>query len=120
MPLEEFVFKEWDCNYGGGGNENFARLQPTTDGGHILVGLSDSGASGNKSMASFGSVDFWVVKLDANGDILWQRAFGGSDTDAARDVQQTSDGGFIVGVRPYLEFRAIRPPRISAILISGS
>ena len=40
--------------------------------------------------------DYWIVKLDANGNLVWQKSLGGSSGDYATSIQQTSDGGFIV------------------------
>ncbi|MEP7169531.1 MAG: T9SS type A sorting domain-containing protein, partial [Bacteroidota bacterium] len=40
--------------------------------------------------------DFYLVKTDANGDLLWSRTYGGTDPDVAYSVQQTTDGGYII------------------------
>jgi hypothetical protein len=72
----------------------FNDIQKTSDGGYIVAGRTDSNdgdVSGNH-----GSGDGWVVKLDASGNLLWQKCLGGSDEDYARSIQQTSDGGYIV------------------------
>ena len=82
----------------GGTNDDFLRsLQQTSDGGFILGGSSDSGANGNKTSPNFGGYDFWVVRLDANGNKLWDYSFGGSGHDFLNALQQTTDGGFILG-----------------------
>jgi hypothetical protein len=41
--------------------------------------------------------DYWIVKIDSIGSIQWQNTIGGSDYDYLRSIQQTSDGGFILG-----------------------
>ena len=87
----------WDKTYGGTGDDQLSCLRPTSDGGFILGGSSDSPASGNKSAPNFGSKDFWVVKTDANGNKIWDAAFGGTALDIVFSVQQTRDGGYIVG-----------------------
>src|SRR5262249_16660093 len=69
-------------------------IRQTSDKGFIACGyaISDNGdVSGNH-----GNADYWIVKLDSNGNLKWQKCFGGSDDDIARSVQQTTDGGFIV------------------------
>jgi hypothetical protein len=43
-----------------------------------------------------GDADYWVVKLDNLGTVLWQKTLGGSGTDWGRSIQQTTDGGYIV------------------------
>ncbi len=43
-----------------------------------------------------GDEDAWVIKLDANGNVQWQKTYGGKGDDEAYSIQQTSDGGYIV------------------------
>lgn len=89
--------KQWEKTYGGSSNEVLRALQPTSDGGYILGGVTLSGASGNKTSTAHGAMDYWVVKVDASGNKQWERAFGGSADDELQSVAQTADGGFIVG-----------------------
>jgi hypothetical protein len=87
----------WDNSFGGSSNEVLRSLQQTSDGGFILGGISFSGISGNKTSASQGAGDFWVVKLDGNGNKQWEKSYGGNDRDELRDLTQTSDGGYVLG-----------------------
>lgn len=93
--------KQWDKSFGGTNYEYLYSLQQTTDGGYILGGYSSSGVSGNKTSIRWGGEDYWIVKLDSDGNKQWEKSFGGtridSDYDDLRVVQQTSDGGFILG-----------------------
>jgi hypothetical protein len=89
--------KQWDLTYGGSGDEDLKSVFETTDGGYIMGGSSLSGASGNKSQDSQGDEDYWIVKTDVNGVIHWDARFGGSDNDFLKSMQQTSDGGYILG-----------------------
>ena len=57
VPLETVLFKQWEQSFGGTGNELFAGIQQTSDGGYVLGAASGSGADGNKTMATFGSAD---------------------------------------------------------------
>ncbi|MBK9638708.1 MAG: hypothetical protein IPO63_13185 [Bacteroidetes bacterium] len=72
-------------------------IQQTTDGGYILGGYSDSDVSGDKSENCNGDHDYWIVKVDSLGDIQWQNTIGGSLSDNLYSIQQTSDGGYILG-----------------------
>ena len=45
--------------------------------------------------------DIWVLKLDRDGTITWQKTYGGSGYDDAYSIQQTSDGGYIVAGDTY-------------------
>lgn len=89
--------KTWDKTFGGDDSDDLISIQQTSDGGYILGGSSISGSSGNKSQASQGIFDYWIVKLDAKGNRIWDKTFGGDDNDYLSSVQQTSDGGYILG-----------------------
>jgi len=89
--------KQWDARYGGSGGDNLYSLQQTADGGYILGGASESGISGDKTQTSQGGSDCWIVKIDANGAKQWDARFGGSDYDDLFSLQQTADGGYILG-----------------------
>ncbi len=80
---------EWQCTYGGIQNEGAYSIQETSDGGYIVAGYTDSFGLGN--------TDIWILKLNSEGVIEWQCTFGGSGDDWANSVQQTSDGGYIIG-----------------------
>lgn len=84
---------EWQRCLGGTAYDWAYSIRATADGGSIVVGEAQS-TNGDVSGAN-GSGDFWVVKLDGAGDILWQNALGGSANDWAHCVQQTSDGGYV-------------------------
>jgi len=88
---------QWQRSFGGAGAEALRGLQQTADGGYILGGSSSSSPGGNKTSPNYGEVDSWVVRMDANGGKLWDRSFGGTGPDAVNSVQQTRDGGFILG-----------------------
>jgi gliding motility-associated-like protein len=88
---------QWQRTIGGNNYDYFYSLQKTTDGGYILGGQSDSNISGDKTENSKGGSDYWVVKLNSTGVIQWQRTIGGSNGDGLLILQQTSDGGYILG-----------------------
>lgn len=89
--------QEWQKTIGGYGQEKLHSIEQTRDGGYILGGTSSSGKTGDKTEESFGNEDCWVVKLDAKGKIEWQKSYGGKYVDELRSIEQTFDGGFIVG-----------------------
>jgi len=78
----------WTKTYGGTNVDEGYSVQQTSDGGYIIVGQTHSfGAS---------SGDIFLIKTDVNGEILWIKAYGGTNSDDGRSVQQTSGGGYIV------------------------
>jgi hypothetical protein len=88
--------KVWDKTIGGSGNEQAYSIIQTSDGGFVLAGHSPSPISGDKSEASRGLSDYWIVKLNSAGQKVWDRTFGGSNNDYGVSIISTSDGGFIV------------------------
>ncbi|HYV92675.1 MAG TPA: MopE-related protein, partial [Chitinophagales bacterium] len=93
--------KQWDFRYGGSGDDQFQDLQLTTDGGYILGGYSSSGISGDKSQASQGDADYWIIKINSAGVKQWDARYGGTNADYLYDLEQTADGGYILGGRSY-------------------
>lgn len=85
---------QWQKTLGGSNVDDAQSIRQTTDGGYIIAGSSNSGdgdISGNH-----GNYDYWIVKLDSNGNMQWQKSLGGSSMDMAQSIQQTSEGGYIV------------------------
>jgi hypothetical protein len=88
---------EWHRFYGGTDAEQARSIQQTTDGGYILSAFCSSTNSGTLTgiNSNGGTADFLIMKLDASGNITWQKLLGGSDRDEAFVVRQTADGGYI-------------------------
>lgn len=85
---------QWERSFGGSEDEHAWAVQQTTDGGYIVAGSS---ASVNGDVpGNIGGPDYWVLKLDVDGQIEWTQVLGGTRGDFARSVLQTSDGGYIV------------------------
>jgi len=96
VKLNEFGDIQWQKSYGGGtGNDQSRCIRQTSDGGYILTGETDS--SDGDISGYHGGNDIWVLKLNNSGIIEWQKALGGSGIEASYSIQQTTDGGFIVG-----------------------
>lgn len=86
---------EWQNALGGSEDDSAYSVQQTFDGGYILSGhtASNDGDVTNNN----GSIDYWVVKLNSNGVLQWQKTLGGSSWEnGARSIEQTPDGGYIV------------------------
>ncbi len=81
----------WNKTYGGTKDDRGQSVVQTSDGGYAIVGyaMSDDGDGSNNE----GFHDNWILRLDANGNILWEKSFGFSGHDHSYDVTQTSDGG---------------------------
>jgi len=98
-----FVFAQqpsiqWQNTIGGDVGDILTSIEQTADGGYIIASHSTSYLSGDKTENNFaGSYDFWVVKLDATGNIQWQNNIGGNGFDHHCVIHQTTDGGYILG-----------------------
>lgn len=88
---------EWNKTIGGKYVDELKSIEQTEDEGYILGGYSNSPVSGDKSEANVGQGDYWVVKLNKDGLIQWQRTLGGDKDDNLFALTQTKDKGFIVG-----------------------
>ncbi|MFP3833879.1 T9SS C-terminal target domain-containing protein [Chryseobacterium sp. SIMBA_028] len=85
---------QWQKSIGGSNNDDAQSIQQTSDGGYIVAGTSSS--TDGDIIGNHGGLDYWVVKLDTNGNILWQKSLGGSSGDYANSIQQTFDSGYII------------------------
>ncbi len=86
--------KLWQKTYGGTGSEIGNAIVATPDGGYLLAGTINSN---NGDVANnHGSNDVWVVKIDANGNKLWQKTYGGSSDDMAFSIIATNDGHYLL------------------------
>ncbi len=85
---------EWQKSYGGSSSDVMRSIILTSDSGFIAVGYTysnDGDVTGHQ-----GSEDYWVVKMDALGNLEWQRTYGGTQSDFAYFIDETADGGFII------------------------
>lgn len=85
---------QWQKCYGGLNIEQADGISLTSDGGYIFVGKSNS-SDGDVTLNN-GNQDIWVVKISNTGILQWQKSFGGSNSDYAHEILQTTDGGYII------------------------
>jgi hypothetical protein len=89
---------QWAKTYGGSEMDMANSIYPAADGGYILAGVTrsnDKDVTGNHSAGTDAS-DIWVVKIDGNGTLQWQKALGGSGDDVGYSVTQAADGDYVV------------------------
>lgn len=97
VKLDSFGAIEWQNTIGGTSTEALKAVFQTTDGGFIIGGYSQSGISGDKTEVNIGGYDYWIVKLDALGNIQWQNTIGGNSNDKLNCIIQTDDDGYLMG-----------------------
>ncbi len=88
---------EWDKTIGGNDFDGPNSIIQMLDDGFLIAGISSSNISGEKTENSKGGYDYWIVKVDANGNIEWDKTIGGSDQDLSNSFTQANDGGFLLG-----------------------
>jgi len=90
---------EWQRMYGGNADDEATSILQTSDGGYIAAGHSEStdipGVTKNQA------ADYYIIRLDQTGNVIWQRMYGGGGNDYARSIEQTSDGGYIMAGQSY-------------------
>jgi hypothetical protein len=105
VKIDQFGNKIWDKIFGGTSNEWLYSVHQTLDGGYILGGTSSSGISGDKSEANFdtlgNSTDYWILKINSAGNKMWDRTFGGTDSDYLYNVAETPVGEYIISGHSY-------------------
>jgi hypothetical protein len=79
---------QWTRTFGGTADDEGYYVQQTADGGFILTGYSKSFGAGQK--------DVYLVRTDADGDVVWTKTLGGSSVDVGESVLQTADGGYVI------------------------
>ena len=88
IKLDNEGNKVWDKTYGGRDYDWADLIIQTTDGGYAIAGVTYSKSAGKS--------DFWVIKLDNQGNIIWEKTYGGRDDDWAYSIIQTTDGGYVI------------------------
>lgn len=94
IKLDEDGIFQWDASYGGSVSDIGTSIIASLDGGYVISGytFSTNGHITNNN----GENDYWIIKVDGSGELLWQRTMGGAAIDNAHDLVETSDGGYVV------------------------
>jgi hypothetical protein len=83
------LYTLWERAYGGTANDRGTSVEQTSDGGHIIAGYTNSQGAGGS--------DVYLIKADRLGQVQWEKTFGGTANEWGWSVQQTSDGGYVIG-----------------------
>jgi PKD repeat protein len=87
----------WEYTYGDARHEVARSVAQTIDGGYILAGHTSTWEEGDPD----GRIDVYLMKTDDQGNLEWEQTFGREDDEFAYSVQQTADGGYILGGFEY-------------------
>jgi hypothetical protein len=78
----------WSRHYGGDGNESGYNVIATTDGGYAIVGVTSSYGESEANL--------WLVKVDSEGYMQWNKTYEGAYIEEGWMLLQTSDGGYLI------------------------
>ncbi|QIE59614.1 hypothetical protein G5B37_08570 [Rasiella rasia] len=91
---------EWENTYGFEGSDTAHKIKQLSDGGYLVLGVLDitaSGGAGNIGRnTNHAGGDYWVLRLNPIGEIIWARFYGGTFTDTAYDFVEVGNGDFII------------------------
>ena len=94
IKLDASGNKQWSKYYGGSFTDTPYDVVQTNDNGYLIVGSSDSNDVDISN--NLGEYDFWVIKISATGELIWEKSYGGSQIDEARSIAATNDGNYII------------------------
>ncbi|MCZ2083917.1 MAG: T9SS type A sorting domain-containing protein [Flavobacteriales bacterium] len=86
----------WDKHFGGSKHDYLVSTTTTREGGFLLTGTSYSNQSLDKKDNNIGGADVWLIRLNEDGEELWQKTLGTKNNDEAAAVTQSLDEGFFV------------------------
>lgn len=93
VKLNILGFIQWQISLGGSGWDEIYSVKQTADGGFIAAGATSS-PDGDIPL-NRGASDVWLIRLDEEGNVQWQKTYGGTAMDEAYGIEQTADGGYI-------------------------
>lgn len=85
---------QWQKNYGGTDDDRGSSIIQTLDGGYAILGYTKSNDGDITQNA--GAHDFWILKLDSTGNIIWQKTFGFAGSDKGISLIQSQDNGYLI------------------------
>lgn len=97
LKLDEKGNIEWQKTIGGDGDDHLHQIIQTKDNGYVVGGSSSSQYEGYKTQANRNGIDFWVIKLDEFGDIIWQETYDFGEVDVLTSLVESVDGSLLIG-----------------------
>jgi hypothetical protein len=88
---------EWQKTYGGSEDDEASSIVQMPDGGYLVTGYTYSNDGDVTGLHSGGFGDIWLIRIDPNGNLLWQKTYGGSRNDVAYSIISTTDGNYMIG-----------------------
>ncbi len=96
LKLDDKGGISWQKTFGGDKDDELYAIHQTYDGGYIVGGNSNSGASNNKSKSNDKGTDFWVIKLSEDGLSQWQETYDFGQADILTSITENDDHSFLI------------------------
>lgn len=93
LKLDGLGQLEWEKSFGGIVEDIPLDMIATSDGNFIIGGTAQSGSGDNTT--NQGGYDFWLLKIDSEGEVIWREIYGGNNTDHLESLIETSDGSIV-------------------------
>ena len=84
----------WQKNFGGSSIEIGYGIDKTLDGNYILAG--DTRSSDADIQNFRGNTDYWLIKFDDSGQMIWEQTYGGTDFESAREIIELQNGDLLI------------------------
>jgi hypothetical protein len=84
----------WEKSFGGSEIDEARAICATHDGNFMVVG--DTRSSDSDITMNNGGADVWALKISSEGNLIWEKTFGGTSFDVARSISMTQDHGFVI------------------------
>ncbi|MCG9973385.1 hypothetical protein [Christiangramia crocea] len=92
---------EWQNTIQANGREILKQVIKTNDGGYLVAGQSNASIGYDKQSKGYGLYDYWIIKLNPNGEIEWENSYGSANHEDFGGIVQTADGNYYaVGSSP--------------------
>lgn len=87
----------WQNSIGGGGGQELTAAISTPDGGYLMGGRGFTWpVDGDKTEVGYGENDYWIVKIDEDGNVEWDKTYGGDENDYLTALNLADDGGYLL------------------------
>ncbi len=96
LKLDQRGNKIWEKTFGGIYFDELRSVVQSNDLGFILAGISNSPVSGDKTSDNEGFNDWWIIKTDTDGNMLWQTTIGSEADEQLYTINKTIDNNYIV------------------------
>ena len=94
IKISEYGTLIWEKSFGGDQVDEARAISQMADGNYLVVG--DTRSSNLDISQNNGAADLWIIKINSEGSLLWEKTLGGGSFDVGRSISKTQDDGFLI------------------------